>query len=176
LIQTKEKAMTPRFPLLAVAAACATAAASTVPKNLEVPSNQQLVLRLAARGTQNYTCQQKAEAFEWSFAGPEADLFDERGELAGRHGSGPSWQLNDGSKVVGAVKEKAQVQGSIPWLLLEVKSREGQGTLSGVASVQRLDTAGGAPPASGCDAGHAGETVKVAYTANYVFYGTPAPR
>ena len=46
------------------------------------------------------------------------------------------------------------------------------GTLGGVEYVQRVDTVGGQPPATGCDAGSTGATVKIPYSATYVFYRT----
>src|SRR3954471_24600036 len=134
------------------------------PAVLAVPAGNAERLKTAAKGTQNYRCQEKKDAagsFEWAFTGPEADLFDDAGGKLGTHFAGPTWQLADGSKVVGAVKEKSPAAGTIPWLLLETKSAEGHGKLTGVTFIQRLDTEGGQPPAEGCDAGHAGEVRKV---------------
>jgi hypothetical protein len=159
------------------AAACATGPRPIVlPGNLAVPESSSERFSANAQGTQNYTCREKQNApgsFEWGFVGPEADLFDDGGRKLGTHFAGPTWQLDDGSKVVAAVKEKAPSPPSIPWLLLEVKSSEGQGRLTGVTFIQRLDTSGGAPPEGGCDAAHAGEVRKVAYRAMYRFF---APR
>jgi hypothetical protein len=39
-----------------------------------------------------------------------------------------------------------------------------------VTYIQRLNTAGGLAPASGCDASHIGATANVAYNAQYAFY------
>jgi hypothetical protein len=54
----------------------------------------------------------------------------------------------------------------IPWLKLEVSERRGAGTLSGVTTVQRINTRGGAAEGA-CD--RAGEFLSVAYAADYVF-------
>lgn len=153
--------------------ACATSKASTLPANLAVPATNAERLSAAAKGTQNYACQPKkdaADTFEWAFTAPEADLFDEAGNKLGTHFAGPTWQMNDGSKVVGTVKEKAPSPGSIPWLLLEAKTSEGPGRLAGVTFIQRVDTEGGKPPETGCDAAHAGEVRKVPYRATYHFF------
>ncbi|HUJ24376.1 MAG TPA: DUF3455 domain-containing protein [Myxococcales bacterium] len=161
-----------RFTLLLLCA-CATSApiaTSSVPANLAAPGTTAERLVTSAKGTQNYTCKENAGKFEWAFTAPEADLFDASGNKLGTHFAGPTWQLDDGSKVVAAVKEKAPAPGSIAWLLLEVKSSEGQGKLTGVTYIQRLDTAGGNPPADGCDGAHAGEVRKVPYTASYHFF------
>ena len=135
-------------------AACATAPGRPLPSSLSVPGSSVLRLSLAARGTQNYACQEKKDAagtFEWAFVAPEADLFDDAGNKLGIHFAGPTWQLDDGSKVAGTVKEKVPSPDSIPWLLLVAKSPEGQGRLAGVTFVQRVDTEGGKPPEGGCD-------------------------
>ena len=160
--------------MLAVAlAACATAQPqpAALPANLAVPAGNLERLATSAKGTQNYACQQKGAAYEWAFVAPEADLFDSSGAKVGTHFAGPAWQLDDGSKVVAAVKEKAPSPTSIAWLLLEVKSAEGNGKLSNVAFIQRVDTDGGKPPGEPCDAAHAGESRKVPYTATYRFFG-----
>jgi hypothetical protein len=161
-----------RLAVAILLSACATAP-KTLPPNLAVPGGSVERLSAFAKGTQNYFCQQKKSApgtFEWAFTAPEADLFDAAGSKIGTHFAGPTWQLDDGSKVVGAVKEKAPSPSSIPWLLLEVRSSEGKGNLTGVTFIQRVDTEGGKAPDEGCDAGHAGETRKVAYRATYHFF------
>ena len=38
-------------------------------------------------------------------------------------------------------------------------------------TIQRLNTKGGKAPVSGCDSSHAGLEVRVAYSADYFFYG-----
>jgi hypothetical protein len=53
---------------------------------------------------------------------------------------------------------------------VKVVSHEGQGVLTPVTSIQRINTKGGKGPASGCDAGHAGQEVRVAYSADYLFF------
>jgi hypothetical protein len=102
---------------------------------------------------------------------PEAELFDSRGNLIGRHYAGPSWEATgDGSKVVGTVTTRAEAPeaGAIPWLLLSTKSVGGRGYFSDVTSVQRVATHGGVAPAGGCDG--VGEQVRIPYTADYYFF------
>jgi hypothetical protein len=162
--------------LALVVCACATAPKMPqVPQNLVVPAGNGLRLRALAKGVQTYTCQPQANdrsAYGWTFTGPKAELYNESAAQIGSHYNGPTWELTDGSKVVGAVKEKANSpDGSIPWLLLEAKSSEGQGKLAGVTFIQRIDTKGGNPPQDACDAGHATEGRGQEYTATYLFYG-----
>jgi hypothetical protein len=68
-----------------------------------------------ASGVQIYDCSaSKADPskFEWVFRAPEADLFDGTGKKIGKHYAGPTWESNDGSKVIGEVK--ARDDGPMP--------------------------------------------------------------
>jgi len=162
----------------AALAACATpppTSGSTLPPSLAVPAGQVLVLKLRGNGVQIYECraaQDDARRFGWALKAPEAKLLDERGSPIGRHYGGPTWELADGSRVVGEMKARVDSPdgNAIPWLLLDAKAHYGSGVLSHVASVQRLNTSGGKAPADGCDSAHAGEERRVAYTADYYFY------
>jgi hypothetical protein len=49
-------------------------------------------------------------------------------------------------------------------------SHEGTGVMAQVTFIQRINTKGGKAPASGCDAGHAGQEVRVPYSADYRFF------
>lgn len=157
--------------------------ASQVPDALMVPSDQTLLLKAAAKGSQIYTCKIKPEpktepetAYEWTLKAPSADLFNDRGQRVGTHYGGPTWAI-DRSQVVGAVSAKvnAPQADAIPWLLLKAKSHQGQGLLSTVNWVQRLDTVGGKAPVVGCDRTHLNAEVRVPYVANYYFYGAANP-
>jgi hypothetical protein len=110
--------------------------------------------------------------FEWTLKAPEATLTDDAGQALAKHYAGPTWEATDGSKVVGAMKAKADAPDSnaIPWLLIEAKSNEGHGVLSNIAWVQRAATVGGKAPSTGCDKAHAGAEVRVDYRATYYFY------
>jgi hypothetical protein len=59
---------------------------------------------------------------------------------------------------------------SIPWLVVKVVSHAGDGVLTRVTTIQRINTKGGKAPASGCDAAHAGKEVRVANSADYFFF------
>ena len=110
-------------------------------------------------------------AYAWTFRGPEAELDDAAGKVIGKHYGGPTWEGNDGGKVVGAVKASAPAPGgnAIPWLLLDIKSRDGSGQFRQAAAILRVNTVGGQAPATGCDEGHAGTEQRVPYTATYYF-------
>jgi hypothetical protein len=77
--------------------------------------------------------------------------------------------------VIGARAQGATVDATaIPWLLLSVVGHGGTwiGTMSDVTAIQRLATAGGLAPATGCGVDHLGATADVPYTAKYFFYKT----
>jgi hypothetical protein len=165
-------------PLLAsfAIAACATATtpAVQVPEKLQPGGDVRLAMPLAAKGVQIYECRAKKDqsGYEWAFVAPEADLFDARGTKVGKHYAGPHWEANDGSKVVGAAKERADAPaaGAIPWLLLTAKSDGPAGSFSSVSAVQRLNTAGGVAPSDACSEANVGATARVAYTADYYLF------
>lgn len=149
------------------------ASAQQVPHQLQPPPNEQLLLQVHAQGDQIYTCKGDAARFAWMLKAPDAQLFDKDGKPFGKHSAGPSWEANDGSRVTGkAVADAPSPDAdSIPWLLIKIASRDGKGVLSRANTVQRLNTNGGKAPASGCDASHAGQEVRVTYSADYFFYG-----
>ena len=147
-------------------------AAEPVPGPL-VPVGETPRLQLAAKGVQIYECRRvDGTQAAWLFIAPEAKLFDERGQLAGRHGAGPSWQAEDGSRIVGTVVAKIvpQDDDAVPWLLLHTRTTGGGGRFAGVTSVQRIHTAGGTTPARRCDEKSLGRVERVPYTADYVFF------
>jgi hypothetical protein len=158
------------LPALAIlAAACA---ASNPPDTLKPSADQDLAMVWMARGVQIYECRQKDGAYEWAFVAPEADLLDGKERRIGKHYAGPTWQAYDGSRVTGTVKERANAPDSdaIPWLLLTAKSEGGEGSLSKVTSIQRLNTYGGVAPKGGCTQAQAGKKERVDYRADYYFF------
>jgi Protein of unknown function (DUF3455) len=147
-------------------------AAQEVPKELQTPAGEHLIVRVHAKGDQVYTCKTDAAPAAWALKAPDAQLFDQDGKPFGKHFAGPSWQSDDGSKVTGkAIANVASPDAdSIPWLLVNVVSHEGTGVLSSATTIQRLNTKGGKAPATGCDASHAGQELRVPYSADYFFY------
>jgi Protein of unknown function (DUF3455) len=144
-----------------------------VPEKLAPPDSDVLVLQAHATGFQVYICQAGSDSkLAWILKGPEADLFDSKGIVIGKHFVGPTWKHNDGSEVVGKVvaREDSPDADSIPWLLLTATNHSGDGILTAVTTIQRLHTKGGQPPASGCDTPHRSTETKVAYSADYYFY------
>lgn len=163
--------------LAALAAGCATQGAGTmpaVPAALSPSAGEKLSHETFARGVQIYECAaSKAEPakLEWVFKAPEAGLFErDGGKRVGRHYAGPSWESDDGSRIVGSLKARADAPqaNAIPWLLLSAKSTGGAGVFSRTTSIQRVSTVGGVAPAATC--AKAGDVARVPYTAVYYFY------
>jgi hypothetical protein len=73
-----------------------------VPSTLKPGSDQRLWFVLGATGAQIYQCSATATGPAWTFVAPQADLLDADGEVVGVHYAGPTWELDDGSKVVAA--------------------------------------------------------------------------
>ena len=156
----------------------AQASTATQPPDLTLPpETAQTVTILEGRGSQIYTCTAQPSGYAWVFKAPDAELFNlATGKTEGHHDAGPTWTLADGSAVHGTVLQKkaADTPADVPWLLLKAEpANTTQGTLSSATYVRRYNTHGGAAPATGCNAGHTGETLKVPYTATYGFYATP---
>jgi uncharacterized protein DUF3455 len=142
-----------------------------VPPALAVPEGNKLAFYYDAIGVQIYGCDANASGYGWVLRGPDAKLYGKNGKLTGTHYAGPTWESKDGSSVVGSkLAEYAADPTAVAWLLLGAVSHTGQGRMTDVTFIQRLDTTGGKAPATGCDAKHVGETVRVDYTATYYFY------
>ncbi|HEX6154773.1 MAG TPA: DUF3455 domain-containing protein [Burkholderiales bacterium] len=150
--------------LSVMTAACASTV--QVPANLEPGANESLALIVPAKGVQIYECRDA----KWAFVAPDAELFDRAGRKIGTHYAGPHWEAADGSKIVGAVKARADAPaaGNIPWLLLGTKSVGRDGAFSKVSSIQRVTTAGGVAPEGNC--AQPAARVRVPYTADYYFF------
>jgi len=146
-----------------------------VPAALRVQPGQVLTLVAKATGVQIYECgvsSGDAARYQWIFKAPEASLSTPHGKSLGKHYAGPSWEAEDGSKVVARVKasDAEHDPSSIPWLLLNATANSGPGVFAHTTSVQRLFTVSGKAPVDGCDQVHLGAQARVTYSAQYYFY------
>ena len=133
---------------------------------------EHLVVTLQAEGAQVYQCKADVSgALMWQFREPIATLM-ENGVTVGRHYAGPTWELADGSTVVARAVGRASgaSPNDIPLLKLEVTSRRGDGRLSDISTVQRLNTIGGVAEGT-CE--KAGTLLSVPYSADYTFLKRP---
>ena len=150
-----------------VVLACAGAASTQELAAVAAPG-ETVLATLHAEGAQVYECKAGSDGkLAWAFREPIATLVLD-GKTVGRHYAGPSWEHADGSAVVGKAVGNApgKSAGDIPWLKLEVTAHRGSGALSGVTTVQRINTAGGVH-AGACD--KAGAFHSAPYAADYVF-------
>jgi len=154
-------------PALAGAQVLSAQAMEQVPAAIAA-AGETAVATFHAEGAQVYECKAGNDGkLAWAFREPIATLvFD--GKTIGRHYAGPNWEHADGSAVVGKVAGNApgKTAGDIPWLKLDVVSRRGSGALSGVTTVQRINTQGGVF-AGVCET--AGQFHSAPYSADYVF-------
>ncbi|GAC1338829.1 MAG: DUF3455 domain-containing protein [Beijerinckiaceae bacterium] len=132
-----------------------------------IAAKGETVLQAHAEGAQISEC--KADSggkLAWAFREPIAALFKD-GKTIGRHYAGPTWE-SGGSAIV--AKAAGQAPGAsandIAWLKLDVTDHRGDGPLKDVATVQRINTKGGAAKGA-CE--KAGDLHAEPYSAEYVF-------
>jgi uncharacterized protein DUF3455 len=150
----------------------ADAAETPLPDAIAAPGYT-TVLTLHAEGAQVYECKLDGSGkLAWAFREPIATLLAD-GKTVGRHYAGPNWELADGSAVTGKAAGNAPgaTPKDIPWLKLEVVSQRGNGALTGVAIVQRINTQGGKADGGKADDActAAGAYLSAPYSADYVF-------
>ena len=160
--------LSPRFFIFLLSILLPSMASAEVPDTIAAP-NETLVATIHAEGAQVYECKADASGKPaWQFREPIATLLI-GAETVGRHFAGPNWELADGSGVSGKVVGRAPgaTAKDIPLLKLEVASQRGTGKLTGVTTIQRLNTKGGVAEGP-CEA--AGAFLSVPYSADYTFY------
>jgi len=145
-----------------------TSVAAEIPEAIAA-RGEVLVATAHAIGGQIYECKRDAAGKPtWQFREPIATLIID-GKTVGRHFAGPAWEMSDGSAV--SARVSAQAPGAspsdIPLLRLDVAGRHGSGLLTGITTVQRLNTRGGRTDAT-CES--PGALLSVPYTADYAFY------
>ena len=140
------------------------ALADMPPADVQVPDGNTVALETVGVGAITYMCEAKDDGtMGWVFKGPHAALNDSEGTA--------TWEALDGSKITGTQLAVApNGDGNIPLQLVEANPAEGEGAMSGVSYIQRLNTQGGVAPDVACDEGHDGATAVVTYQADYIFW------
>jgi hypothetical protein len=145
-----------------------------------------------AVGTQNYICLPAGPGFAWTLFTPEATLFDDDDKQIITHffsvnpdpkdggAIRATWLSKDSSTIwAKAIQSSTDApfvaKDAIPWVTLQVLHTEegptGGDKLFHATFVQRLSTAGGVAPATGCaQLADVGAKAFVPYTADYFFY------
>jgi len=166
--------------LLAGAGTMAYAASSSfsqdsLPSAIKVPEGNKVAWETVGTGEITYECREKVNAAgqtEWVFAGPKAQLKDRTGKQVGNYYGPPAtWEAMDGSKVTATQLAVAPAgDGNLPYQLVKANPAMGDGSMTGVTYIQRVALKGGVAPKTGCTAASKGETMKVAYQADYIFW------
>ena len=157
-----------------------------MPSSLRVEAGNKPYLVGHAVVTENYICLPSG----WTFFGPQATLFDDDKQLITHflspnpdEGGTPraTWQHSRDTSAVWALATVTYAEpdfvapGAIPWLLLRVVGND-QGPnhgdkLTETTFIQRLSTAGGVAPSTGCSSpADVGKKALVPYTTDYFFY------
>ena len=165
----------------------------------EVPPPNEVVFVGHAIGTQNYVCLPSGSGVAWTLFTPQATLFREHGQQLTTHFFSPNpnpadnsavraaWQHSlDSSTVWGRVTDSSSdanfvAPGAVPWLTLETAGVQegplGAGQMTEITFIQRLNTAGGSAPTTGCSVPtDVGKRAFVPYRADYFFFEDPTQR
>ncbi|QFT84388.1 hypothetical protein FIU88_05275 [Halomonas sp. THAF12] len=142
------------------------------PEEVAVPAGNTVFLETVGKGEITYACETREDgAMGWVFKGPDAMLMDGDEQVGSYYGPPATWEASDGSKITGTQLATAPGgDGNIPFQLVEANPAMGEGAMTGVTYVQRLNTQGGVAPDSACSADNAGATEIVNYQADYLFW------
>jgi hypothetical protein len=137
---------------------------------IKAPSTVEPTLQLTSRGVQIFRCEKREQGLVWVFRQPQAELLDSNGKTVGQHGANFSFEHDDGSRLVSTIVayDEASKPTDLRWLLLTTRSF-GKGALENVSHVQRVNTAGGMPPAR-CQSSQLNQLLRVDFTSDFVFY------
>lgn len=158
-----------------MAAPTMTFSQDTLPETVRVPAGHRVALETVGVGQIAYECRAKTGltgAHEWVFVGPDARLLDRSGQQVGTYFGPPAtWKATDGSQLTGKQLAVAPAgAGNIPLQLVQANPAMGNGAMSGVTHIQRVNTQGGVAPASACGPANLGARQIVTYKADYIFW------
>jgi hypothetical protein len=159
---------------LAVPAFAAVSPPSGLTSSITASADEEAVLMLRAEGTHVFECKPlpgDSNRYAWFFSAPDATLYDAGRPVARNAAENVFEAIGDRSTVTASIRAR-QDGGSnnLPWLLLRAQSTADAGLFAGVTSVQRVNTAGGVAPDTGCDANNVGKEARIAFKADYYFY------
>ena len=150
--------------------------APDAPAAIAVPAGHRVSMVLVGEGMLTYECRAAAAGapasaapYAWSGPSPDAVLKERQGAIVGKYYPGPTWEHNDGSKLTGKQLAVSPASTGIPLQLVQASPATGNGTLTNVSYIQRVNTIGGTA-AGTCDASNVGAKQVVKYAADYYFY------
>ena len=162
--------------LIALPAAAAIAPPEGIALHLRPSADELPAFRLRASGVQIYECRAlltDPDRFGWQFVAPDATLNDPAsGHDVAALRAVDLWNSLVDLSSVSAVLRATQAAGTtnLPWTYMRAIPASADGMFAGVTSIQRVNTSGGAAPATGCAADTAGSEARVPFSAEYYFY------
>ena len=140
---------------------------------LRASADEEAAFMLSANGVHVYECKASPgnpAGAAWQFVAPDATLLEGTRSI-GVLKTPNLWEsTSDRSSVSGVVRATQPAGANLPWVLYRAQPLAATGLFAGVTSIQRVDTSGGAAPASGCTATSIGSETRVPFTASYYFY------
>ncbi|MEN9560678.1 MAG: hypothetical protein RLZZ502_1889 [Pseudomonadota bacterium] len=149
---------------------------STLPESIQVGEGYKIAYEAVGLGTVLYRCtgltEEGRRRYVWQFVGPDAKLLDREGVQVGTYTGPPTYfQLKDGSGTsANGMRVSSNGAGNLTLQILEAHSSNGNGALTGVKFIQRINTKGGAAPANGCTVQNTGAEQKVQFQADYIYW------
>ena len=158
---------------LAATPAFALMEPSGIAPGLRAPANEVPAFMLSGNGFMVYQCKAtpaNPNVYAWFFVAPDATLYEGGHETARMATPNLLESLDDGTSLSGVVRAAQASPGALPWTLSQAQSMGDAGLFANVSSMQRVNTRGGLPPATGCNADNDGAESRVAFNADYYFY------
>jgi hypothetical protein len=169
---SKSSRWIPLLAALSLPAAAAIAPPGGLGRGMAVPPGVEAAFALSAAGVQVYQCSALgADGWGWTYVAPDVTLY-EGSRTIGTHKVPDLWESSSDRSSVTAVPRVNQQagNGNMPWQLLRAAPLNATGMFAGVTHVQRVNTEGGVPAATGCGPGNVGAENRVPFRAEYYFY------
>ncbi len=159
---------------LALPAAGAVSPPAGLTASLSAPADEAPAFVLRGEGVHVFECRLLASdpnRYLWTFTAPETTLYEGARPVARQAADNQFEAITDRSTVSAALRSRQDGgANNLPWLLLRAQSTPDAGLFAGVTSVQRVNTAGGVAPDTGCDLNNVGKEARTAFRADYYFY------
>ena len=156
------------FVLLATIAAAAPID-TDLPADFSLPVGHHAIFNAPASGDAIYECAAAGDGYSWQLKGVSAKLLDSDGHLFATQNDVSSWLAIDGSQISGRVA-KATEAPRYGDALYTITSKSSGGVFSQISDVVRDHVTGGQPPAQACDRSELHRSVRVPFTADYIFF------
>lgn len=153
------------FALLATVATAAPID-NGLPVDFSLPAGHHPLFSTPASGEQVYECAAAGDSYAWRLKGVNAKLLDSDGHLFATQNDVSSWLAVDGSQLSGRVAKTTGADGAALYSVTSTTS----GIFSQITDVVRYHVTGGQPPAEACQRDVLHRSVRVPFTADYIFF------